>query len=451
MKHLNFLLFSIITFQLLSINVNSVPATKNPSSYAIGIPDLQTPYHQYIKSSRRKILKSIQEKEAMDNYVGPYTIEDVVDMRSPFQLPEKESEYCFEDKSRGGGKGFILSHGLTDSPFFMKDIAHVIHQHYPCSLVRAILLPGHGTVAGDALNLNFNDWIKTIEYGVYRLDSNKNIDEIYLVGFSTGSSLAINQLVHGNYNSKVAGLMLFSLALSAKSKLAPLAPFVNAFIDWQSNYPEDDASRYASFTFEAASEFYKFTKNMNSKKYAIDLPTLVVVSADDQTIDPNIAEYYFCNYIHTNQKALIWYESLKQEKNHLRLCSRWTHSVSLPNTNSPLHIATKPFYFANFAHTSLTFKPDNFHYGAFGNYHKCKHLLKSKEIYSNCLAGTGNFVFGEFKTIDPKRDLNKQFDYVRASTFNPDFSRIEIAVKCFVNSSCRKNKLLKSISSIPPL
>src|SRR4051794_18908145 len=59
--------------------------------------------------------------------------------------------------TRGEQKqGILLIHGLFDSPFMMRDIArHFLSRGF---LVRTILLPGHGTVPGDLLNIERSEW-----------------------------------------------------------------------------------------------------------------------------------------------------------------------------------------------------------------------------------------------------------------------------------------------------
>ena len=422
---------------------------KIPSSYAITVPPLTQTFEHYILDAQDKIKNALLERRELNQqtYMGGYRLEDVVNMRSPFQFPQQESEFCFQNKSNGGGKAFLLIHGLTDSPFFVKDIAHSIHQGLPCALVRGILLPGHGTVAGDALDLDYRDWLAMTEYGVHSLHKQEEIREIFLVGFSTGSALAIRHLKEGKNTAKISGLMLFSLAVSAKTSLAPLASLANMVLDWNGNFPEDDAARYASFSFEAAEEFYKLTKHIHNKKYSVELPTLVVSSADDSTVDAHKAEEFFCESVVSSEKAMVWYESLKKDSHKKRICPEKTHIVSLPSTHLPLTHKGNEYYFANYAHTSVTFSPDNFHYGAFGVYKKCKYLIHSKKKYSDCANEKGKFIFGEFKTINPKKDFAGKFDYVRAGTFNPDFDRINRAILCFSKSNCRKNNLLKVISN----
>src|SRR5688572_13718977 len=57
-------------------------------------------------------------------------------------------------------QGALLLHGLYDSCFSMKDVGH--HLLSKNFLVRSVLLPGHGTVPGDLLNVDYREWIKTI-------------------------------------------------------------------------------------------------------------------------------------------------------------------------------------------------------------------------------------------------------------------------------------------------
>ena len=165
-----------------------------PSRQAIGVPqNSNLPFEDHVQDSRQiieKVITTQRFSNAHSPYVGGYSVADVVDMRAPFQIPLDSDVLC-QQKKTGAGKGFLLIHGLTDSPYLLKNIAQSLADQYPCALIRAVLLPGHGTVVGDTLAMKYQDWIEITEYGVRSFDKIESVQELFLVGFSTGTALAI--------------------------------------------------------------------------------------------------------------------------------------------------------------------------------------------------------------------------------------------------------------------
>ena len=70
----------------------------------------------------------------------------VVKDRAPFELaPERRR--CARAGDGRHNKAALLIHDLGGTPYEMRDVARAFAE--ACYLVRAILLPGHGTVPGD--------------------------------------------------------------------------------------------------------------------------------------------------------------------------------------------------------------------------------------------------------------------------------------------------------------
>jgi hypothetical protein len=73
---------------------------------------------------------------------------DVIEGRAPFELlPERRR--CPRGADGRHAKAALLLHDLGGTPYAMRDLGRALVEH--CYLVRAILLPGHGTVPGDLL------------------------------------------------------------------------------------------------------------------------------------------------------------------------------------------------------------------------------------------------------------------------------------------------------------
>ena len=427
--------------------ISSNPEWFQPTGRAASVPGQPEPeFTQYVHDSReniRQILDDLRFKSGQSPYLGGYTSEEAARMRGPFQLPEKDSDLCW-DPSKGGGKGFLLIHGLTDSPYLMRSISDSLQKAYPCALIRAVLLPGHGTVVGDSLKMKHEDWMRMTDYGVRSFQKIDQIHDLYLVGFSTGTALAIKYMKEGQSTNKIKGLVLVSTAVKAKTKLAWATTVLRFVKDWASKYEERDAARYESFSMNAGAEFYELTKDLGDSKYALKVPVLMAVSADDDTIDAAEARKFFCDLTTANRRALIWYKTkYTQEDPALVSCN----DIATVEFESPdLNYKGTPYRFANFAHIALTMSPGDKHYGVNGKYRNCKSYEEKGDVdgYAKCRQGSEQTIFSEnnIATLKDENGKKLQYDYWRRGTFNPDYDRLEKSILCFTNDECQLESVL---------
>jgi esterase/lipase len=324
-----------------------------------------------------------------------------------------------------------------------------LSREYPCSLIRAVLLPGHGTIVGDTLKMKYEDWQGIVRYGVNSFKKDKRIADLYLVGFSTGTSLSIDYMKDHPVaadkvrEDKIKGLVLLSVAVKAKSKKARLAPFVAWFKDWEApTYEEKDAARYESFSYNAGAQFYKLTADMASPEYALHVPVLMAVSADDETINANAAREFFCYRSSIKRRALVWYQSIDPEKN-ASINQEKTPELMCNNIlEVKLDTLDPQFKTVNLAHTSLAIQPEDPHYGLKGKYRSCKTYTKPQE-FSDCQADLKNNIFGEINVPTLREGVKPNYDYLRRGTFNPDYKNLEARIFCFTNEQCSTSTLLK--------
>ena len=149
------------------------------------------PFDQYVTATTQKLEEALQkarpELSAADR-------KRLVQMRAPFEWPPDPSEggadprSCPAAPAPGSRSGILLIHGLTDTPFLMRDVGRHFRERQ-CFRVRAILLPGHGTVPGDLLEVSYRDWIAAARYGIDSFAG--EVDHLYIAGFSTGGTLAV--------------------------------------------------------------------------------------------------------------------------------------------------------------------------------------------------------------------------------------------------------------------
>jgi len=429
-----------------------------PSGRPAFVPADDLPFSRYVSDSRKNIELILNERRPLSDrriYLGGYTNQEAAAMRSPFQVPESDSARC-NDASKGAGKGFLLIHGLTDSPYLMHSIADSLSREYPCSLIRAVLLPGHGTVAGDSLNMSYRDWKRIVAYGVNSFTKDDTISQVYLVGFSTGTSLAIQYMKEHpkdagkSREDKIKGLILLSTAVKAKSGAARLTLLAKWVKKWGSTFKERDAARYESFSLNAGAQFYLLTKDMLDPAYTLDVPVLMAVSADDTTIDARAAREFFCYPTDIRRRALIWYQSIDPAVN-AAINPEDTPELMCDNI---IEIKLKDIQpglnTLNLAHTALSMSPEDPHYGINGRYHNCKAYDTAKTVqeFKECQGEEKTNIYGEENIPGLKDRLHLKYDYLRRGTFNPDYENLEEKILCFTNDICPADDLIRYSSGI---
>ncbi|MDP1536107.1 MAG: alpha/beta fold hydrolase, partial [Burkholderiales bacterium] len=123
-------------------------------------------------------------------------MEKIVSGNAPFELHPSGGFQA--GRSKRYQRGVLLTHGLTDSPYFMRYLAAFFQRNG--FRVMAVLLPGHGTQPGDLLDMRWQEWAKAVRYGAECLAA--EADELYLAGFSAGSALS---LLHSAQDKRVRG------------------------------------------------------------------------------------------------------------------------------------------------------------------------------------------------------------------------------------------------------
>lgn len=210
-------------------------------------------------------------------------------------------------------KGVILLlHGLSDSPFHMRDLGMFFkNEGY---FVLGLRLPGHGTLPSGLLNITSEDWMKATEWGaaqLHKIAKERNNVPLYMGGFSTGGALILNYTYKSLYNNqlyKPEKLFLFSAAIGV-SKLATFSAWhkslswINYFnkFSWLDILPEYDAAKYNSFTKNAGRQIYllteenkKLVENIKEANLQNELPPKIAFqSYVDATVLPeDLVEMY---------------------------------------------------------------------------------------------------------------------------------------------------------------
>lgn len=223
---------------------------------------------------------------------------------SPYGHLEKDVNLSFELIPKNPKGGILMLHGLTGSPYSMRDMAKIFYEkgYY----VLALRYPYHGTYPGELLNLNWKDFSKTAKFGAKivkdKIQGIKN-SKFYMLGFSTGATATLQYITHDinedNKLPKPDGVFWLSPAMG----IDPLAKYV--FLDilvskipglnkfaWIDIYPEYDMAKYNSFDKNSVAQVYTLIKESRrnlselSKSEKAELPPIYsYTSIQDATVD----------------------------------------------------------------------------------------------------------------------------------------------------------------------
>ncbi|MGO2353938.1 MAG: alpha/beta hydrolase [Marinomonas foliarum] len=326
----------------------------------------------------------------------------------PFELlPDAES--CAGRTSIG----VLLSHGLSDSPFSMRDPAHALQA--ACFQVRVVLLPGHGTKSEDLLDVSRDDWRATFRNAANAFS--KDVDVMYVGGFSTGGALAAEYA--WQHTERVAGAILFSPVFKVNSSIDWLSPWLAMFKDWLDNYPSDDFAKYASIPVPAIAEVYKLSKEVRHLilKNPKTLPVFIALSEDDQTVDSSVSEKVFNAGMVGPKSQMVLYSKDQMSAN--------TDRIKVYNTNWPED------RILGLAHMAVHGNPENPYYGAAGEYRICGWYQADESLYQTCRTDGENW-FGEKSSA-----LTKNSPHAARVSWNPNFNSLMQEVAFFIKANAK--------------
>jgi len=253
--------------------------------------------------------------------------------------------------------GVLLVHGLGDSPWSFHDLApELARQGF---LVRSVLLPGHGTVPEDMLEVTLEDWRRTVAEQTALLKRDAGL--VFLGGFSTGANLVLDEA----YSTQgVAGLLLFSPAFRSSVPFGWVTPLLRHLRPWLV-HPDTETEtipvRYSNVPTNGFAQFYRSSllaqKHLASGSF--DKPVLMVLAASDSVVDTEHAVATFRTRFLNPASRLVWYGAPPQ------------------GTQADERILTRPdslptLRISQFSHMGVLFAPDNPLYGRNGTLRLCR-------------------------------------------------------------------------------
>lgn len=263
------------------------------------------------------------------------------------------------------GDAVLLVHGLGDSPYSFIDIAqHLSSQGY---LVRAVLLPGHGSKVGDLMLPTLEDWQNVVRHHIILLKEKSN--KLWLGGYSTGANLVTSEALN---DDDIEGLLLFSPAFKPGTSLVKWAKAASYVMTWADQDPETNYTRYNSLPMNGAAIYYDTAKIVQNdlQHSTYNKPVFMMLSEGDSVIDSTFPTTVFETQFSNQNNQLIW-----QGERVLSIAKATTFSMDRPD----LHIV-------NGSHMGLLFAPNNIDYGQEGTIRICNNG-QTKEQEKACEQG----------------------------------------------------------------
>ena len=344
----------------------------------------------------------------------------------PILLSPGDSSRCAMREDSRYEKGVLLIHGLTDSAFSMRDVGRFFLKR--CFLVRALLLPGHGTRPGDLLHISRADWVAATQFGIETLQ--EDAENVYVVGFSTGGAASIHYGLTHAETSRIKALILFSPAVAIKNPKVALSNWHKAYtwipwfvrMKWNDLAEDRDLVKYESFPKNAADQIYLLTRDneaLLAQGATLPFPLFVAASEEDATVRTEATLDFFTQHTNPNSRLILY-------------ATASDASLALPADTRirRLVYATDP-QIKSFAHTAIPVAPANPHYGKVQDgkavYVNCLHYGASKyeAKWSDCMAGEG-VVYGE-------TSLKDAF-VLRRLTYNPEFAAMMDSLDVFLEA-----------------
>jgi len=239
---------------------------------------------------------------------------------------------------------YLLIHGLNDSPGIWHSMSESLAQRgYD---VRAILLPGHGNTPEALLTVRYQQWLDAARqhFKLWYDDSKP----FYIGGFSLGSVIATILTLE---NKGIDGLLLISPAYySSRNHLLRWAALVSRFKPWVFGgmIIEDNPVRYNSIPINGTAQYYKTTRHLLRRwKSKIDIPVLMVASAQDSVVDIEKTRQLFQQRFTSDRKRLLLFDAddLTEREDETRVDSAYPQKRILNQSHQSLQVApTHPLF-----------------------------------------------------------------------------------------------------------
>lgn len=409
----------------------------------------------YIKASRahiKTVNKAIGGKPLQPNDAAAI---------GPFELkPRPPGKDCKAGANADYSLGVLLIHGLNDTAYSMWDLATVFAK--ACYMVRAILLPGHGTVPGDLIDNGLPAWRDAVAKAIWSFRG--EADRLVLAGFDLGANLALDAALDLEFPPELElnGVVMLAPAFSFEPpQFGPAATGPGGDVLWGDVFDETEKLRYQSTVRPSVAAVNELGEALFSREAPRHIPLFVAASADDVVTDPDLIQAWFCSQ-ETTPRKLVWYtrypcrplpncrctvRSRNSGGDQRKVCAinrSVAHDLGFDGRFKDLiqetprecrpGLSLKPNgSILELSHAALLAAPDNPRYGAASGRKDCLHYswalgTPEEKVCGGKLTGEGE----QHLRYGDASDSNLRNYILRRLTYNPDFDFMTTAVLDFL-------------------
>nr|WP_315237583.1 alpha/beta fold hydrolase [uncultured Albidiferax sp.] len=356
--------------------------------------------------------------------------------------------------SAGNTDGILLVHGLSDSPYLVRDLGDVLSRQPiaagRCVLVRSLLLPGNATTPGDLLRVRYEDWVEATGYGLRSFAG--AAARVHLVGYSTGGALGIYWAYHPQElqpRVPLASLVLLSPVVRPTgfiTRLSTLPDILARLVDitgykrWLSQHLDQDFAKYESFPLNAGYQVVRLDNALEAllEQAPIPVPVYMALSRNDATVNAKDSIQVFLRSTDPRNRMLLAAPQGKASSDDAVQAALVDARVSVVDAVLPAQSIV------DIAHTATTIAPSNRHYGPGGAYAQCMRYtvqpLDASPAFCACITpqmraaacstqSTAAVQYGEALPKNFPTDTA-----LRRLTFNPYFDRMAGEIQQFLGS-----------------
>lgn len=248
---------------------------------------------------------------------------DPTSMANPF-LYKTNWNRSFELKQEKPAGGVLLLHGLSDSPYSLRELANTLHQQG--NYVLGLRMPGHGTVPSGLVDASWQDMAAAVKIAARHLSDKIGSRPLHIIGYSMGAAQAVNYSLDALQDESLAkaeSMVLISPAIGVSSVAAfaiwqsrlSVIPGLDK-LAWNSIGPEYDPYKYTSFAVNAGDLMYRLTLAIDNKlallqkqDRAAEFPRVqAFISAVDATVTVSAVVDHLLDKLSNNGNELVVFD-----------------------------------------------------------------------------------------------------------------------------------------------
>lgn len=203
----------------------------------------------------------------------------------------------------------LLIHGFSGSPSDMHPLGEYLRTKG--FSVSGMLLPGHGTTPEDMAQTTYQNWYEAVEREYLKLK--KDWPSVIPIGLSMGGLLSFH-LAHQQQD--VSRIVSLSAPIFLGNRKAYYAPLLRLFYNFhkrkaalnnEKSKSQDGCFAYDRIPLSCVGSLLQLIKVVQKELPVIKVPTLIIQSKQDFTVNPKSAQYIY-EHLQSKVKELVWLE-----------------------------------------------------------------------------------------------------------------------------------------------